>query len=327
LSCIHCHTHGGGKLKDELSTGEAKKFIDQLAKIPQFRMLVYTGGEPLVRPDIFELLSYSKKAGFVNVIATNGTLITPDVAARLKRAGVAGAAISLDSADPRINNKIRNSSTAYSDALKGIKAVKKAGILLQVNTTVMEYNLDQLDELVSLVDGLGSAIMLMYQLVPVGRGGNIKDAALNRENNGRLIRFLEKKQKKSSVIIEPVAAPQYWPHLLENSQKNSKCWISIAEKLFHGCTAGRGLLYIKANGDLWPCPFVEKRLGNVKTDDVSDVWQNNPILQKLRIREKTLKGKCGECKYNSLCGGCRGRALAFSGDLFAEDSSCFLEFK
>ncbi|MGM0366133.1 MAG: radical SAM protein [Actinomycetota bacterium] len=326
LNCIHCHTHGGGRLKDELSTRDAKKFIDQLAKISEFRMLVYTGGEPMVRNDIFDLLAHSQKAGFVNVIATNGTLITPDTAARLKRAGVAGIAVSLDSADPRINNKIRNSSRAYDEALRGIKAVKEANILLQVNTTVMEYNFDRLDELIHLVDGFGTAIMLMYQLVPVGRGGDIRDAALSRENNGRLLRFLAEVQKNSSAVIEPVAGPQYWAYLLEKSGKNSRKWIRAAEKLFHGCSAGRGLLYIKANGELWPCPFVETSLGNVREDDVSKVWRKNELLKKLRNRE-TLKGRCADCRYKGICGGCRGRALAFSRDLFAEDSSCFLDFR
>ncbi len=324
LNCIHCHTHGGGRLKDELSTKEAKKVIDQLAGIPQFRMLVYTGGEPLVREDIVDLLHYSKKRGLVNVLATNGTLITPSLAFELKKAGVAGIAVSLDSADPAVNNKIRNNHHAYGDALKGIKAIKDAGILFQVNTTVMEYNFDKLEELVSMADSLGSAIMLMYQLVPVGRGGYIKDASLNRENNGRLLRTLETIQKNSRVIIEPVAGPQYWAHLLEKSRKNKGAWLWAAQRLFHGCTAGRGLLYVKADGELWPCPFVEVSLGNVRDGNLSGIWDSHEILKKLRNRD-TLKGKCSECTYKSICGGCRGRALAFTGDLFAEDSSCFLD--
>ncbi len=326
LNCIHCHTHGGGKLKDELTTKEAKMAIDQMAKIPEFRMLVYTGGEPLVREDIFELLDYSKKAGLINVIASNGILITPQVASKLKKVGVAGVAISLDSADPEVNNHIRNHSGAYTAALKGIRAVKKSGMLFQVNTTVMEYNFDRLEELVSLVNDLDSAILLMYQLVPVGRGGYIKNAALSRENNGKLLKMLAEVQQRSKTVIEPVAGPQYWAYMLEKHKKNSKHWLKLAEKLFHGCTAGRGLLYVKANGELWPCPFAEVSLGNAKKDPIDVVWRQNKILQQLRHRD-LLKGKCGDCRYKEICGGCRGRALAFTGDLFGEDSSCFLDLK
>ena len=325
LNCIHCHTEGGHKLDDELDTERAKDLIDQLAEIESFRMLVYTGGEPFMREDLFELLDHSRKAGFVNVIASNGTMIDDEVARDLKSVGVAGIAVSLDSNNCLIHNNIRNSPNAFEKAMAGIKSLKKAGILLQVNTTAMDINFKDLDNLIDLVEELGSGIMLMYQLVPVGRGTEISRSALDMDYNKRLLTFLSEAQKNKSVLIEPVAGPQYWAHLMEKSGRNSDRWLKKANNAFYGCTAGRGLVYVKANGEIWPCPFVELSAGNITDSSFKDIWENGEIFKTLRDRENRLKGECGSCRYNSICGGCRGRALAYSGDYMDEDPSCFLQ--
>lgn len=324
LRCIHCHATSGKPAPDELTTDEAKRFIDQLAGIDEFRMLVYTGGEPLVRPDIFELFEHSKRAGLTNVIATNGTLIDEEMAFRLKEAGVVGAAVSLDSANGGIHNKIRANPEAFELAMRGIRSVTKAGILLQINVTAMEYNFDTLDELIELADTHGSGIMLMYQLVPVGRGSRIEDATLDVNENERLLKFLANKQKHVATIIEPVAGPQYWPYLMEQNGKTNGIWMKLAELGFHGCAAGRGFVYIKANGDVWPCPFVEVNAGNLRNASFESIWRHSEVFINLREREHTLRGRCGECTYRKICGGCRGRAMAYKGDYLAEDPSCFV---
>lgn len=308
-----------------MDTYQAKTFIEDLACAQEFRMLVYTGGEPTIRHDIFELLAHSKSVGFRNVIATNAMIIDDHMAMELKKAGVVGAAVSLDSARMETHNFVRNNRNAFDLAIRGIRAIKKAGILLQINVTAMSYNFDCLNELVDLSDDLGASIMLMYQLVPVGRGLNIEDAGLDLTENERLIYFLKQKQRSSRTIIEPVAGPQYWPHLLETRGITYGWALGLAEKLFHGCSAGRGFVYIKPNGDVWPCPFVEVNCGNVREEKFIDIWKNSRPLIELRNRERLMKGKCGDCRYSSICGGCRGRAMALSnGDYLAEDPTCFI---
>ena len=324
LSCVHCHVARSKPANNELTTDEAKRFIDDLARVNEFRMLVYTGGEPLMRPDLPELLYHSRKAGLTNVIATNGTLITEEVAFKLREAGVVGAAVSLDSSQRSIHNYVRRNDNGFDLAMRGIQALKKAGILLQINVTAMEYNFSSLDKIIELADREGSGIMLMYQLVPVGRGCAIEEAALNVNENERLLKSLARKQKNVSTIIEPVAGPQYWPYLMEQHGKSNGIRLKLAEQVFHGCAAGRGFVYIKANGDVWPCPFVEINAGNVREASFQKIWQQAEVFVHLRNRGNTLKGKCGECKYRTICGGCRGRALAYHGDYLAEDPSCFL---
>jgi len=325
LRCIHCHVTADTPAPDELNTHEAKRFIDGIAHVDEFRMLVYTGGEPLVRKDIFELMHHSREAGLINVMATNGTLITDEVAFRLKEEGLACAAVSLDSFRDEVHDYVRNRPNTYDLAMRGIRALKKAGIPLQINATAMQYNFSDLGELLELVDDLGSGIMLMYQLVPVGRGDAIRDATLSVNENERLLKFLARKQKEISTIVEPVAGPQYWPYLMEEKGLKHPLWLKAAEQVFHGCAAGRGFVYIKANGDVWPCPFVEVSAGNVRERSFESIWRDSEVFHALRNRENTLKGTCSDCRYRRMCGGCRGRAMANTGDYLAEDPSCFIE--
>lgn len=327
LRCIHCHATSGQAAPDELTTDEGKKLIDQLAATGEFRTLIYTGGEPLVRPDIFTLLKYSQKAGLVNIIATNGTLIDEEMAFKLKEHGVACNAISIDAANPDIHNMVRNKPGAFDLALRAIEATKKAGIFLQINTTAMEYNMPYLPELIDFADNSGAGIMLMYQLVAVGRGEKIENATLRKDANKYLSELIAEKQKKTKMIIEPVAGPQYWPYLLEKNGIRNESLLKMAGKVFHGCAAGRGFVYVKANGDVWPCPFVEINAGNIRDLGFAEIYREAPVFLHLRQREENLKGLCGECNYKTVCGGCRGRALAYSGDYLAEDPRCYLREK
>ncbi len=324
LRCIHCHASGGKPAQDELSTEEAKHLLNQLAEIKEFRMMAFTGGEPLVRKDFFELLSYSQALGFTNTMATNATLVDDAVAKRLRRYGVVIAAVSLDGFDAKTHDMVRGSPGSFEAALEGMRALRRAGILLHINITAMEYNMNQMEQLMTLVDELGTGILLMYQLVPVGRGRSISKAALDLGANERLIRFMARAQRVTKAIMEPVAAPQYWPFLLQQNGIDSGPLMRLAETVFHGCSAGRGFVYIKPNGEVWPCPFIEVSCGNVRKTPFSVMWASSPILKDLRARENLLKGRCGECQYRRLCGGCRGRAWATTGDYLAEDPSCFI---
>ncbi|MEQ8161464.1 MAG: radical SAM protein, partial [Smithellaceae bacterium] len=238
--------------------------------------------------------------------------------------GVVCNAISIDSADVATHDFVRNKPGAYELAMRAMEATKKAGILLQVNTTAMEYNMPHLAELIDFADKSGAGIMLMYQLVAVGRGEKIEKATLKKSANKYLSELIATKQKTAKTIIEPVAGPQYWPYLLEKNGIREGKLLKLAGKVFHGCAAGRGFVYVKANGDVWPCPFVEVNAGNIRDSSFHEIYRNAPVFQHLRRREELLKGVCGECNYKTVCGGCRGRAHAYSGDYLAEDPRCFI---
>jgi radical SAM protein with 4Fe4S-binding SPASM domain len=323
LACIHCHASSGDAGPEELTTEEGFKLLEEIASVDAFRMLVLTGGEPLVRKDLFELLRYAGALGLKLVIATNGTLITDKVARRLKEAGVVGVAISLDAADPAVHNFIRDNENAFDRAMRGIEAARKAGLVLQLNYTATKYNIGQLEDTIDLVNSLGGDIMLAYQLVAVGRGQEVKTSALAIGENRELSALIRRKQRGSRTIIEPVAGPQYWPYLMEHHGKPGRLKMALGKTFFHGCAAGRGFVYVKANGDVWPCPFVEVSAGNVRRASFVDLWKTSDIFVNLRNRA-TLKGRCGECQYHEMCGGCRGRAWATTDDYLAEDPLCFI---
>ena len=324
LHCIHCHASGGEPAPDELTTAEAKGLLEQLAMVPEFRMMAFTGGEPLVRADLFELLAYSQALGFTNTMATNATLIDDAVARRLRRHGVVIAAVSLDGFDAETHDAIRGLPGSFDAAVRGIRALRGAGILLHINITAMQHNVDQIEKLMTLVEELGTGILLMYQLVPVGRGQEIGQAALDVGANEKLIRFMARAQRTTRAIMEPVAGPQYWPLLLQENGITGGALLRLAEVVFHGCSAGRGFVYIRPNGEVQPCPFIPVNCGNVRQAPFSTIWSTSQVFRELRQREQLLKGRCGECPYRRLCGGCRGRAWATSGDYLAEDPSCFI---
>lgn len=329
--CIHCHTAGGKRSPDELTTEEGKRLIEQIAFVKEFRMLVFTGGEPMVRPDLMDLLAHSKRVGFKNVIATNGILIDDSLAKELRKLQVVGLAISLDHTDPAVHNYIRQRDDAFERAIRAIQACQRAGIVLQINITAMQYNLDDLENLYQMASDMGAAIVLNYQLVPVGRGVRIKEKQLTRDQNEALLSNLCRLQKRFNTVIEPVAGPQYWAMLLSGSKNGRpkpgplrRLGFGLVNRLFHGCTAGRGLVYIKPNGDVWACPFMELSAGNIRRTPFRHIWQDAPLFLALRDRS-LLKGTCGTCAGKEICGGCRGRAMALTGDLLGEDPACFLE--
>jgi radical SAM protein with 4Fe4S-binding SPASM domain len=324
LNCIHCHASGGRRSPDELTTHEARDLIDQLAEVSEFRMMAYTGGEPLMRDDLFELLAYSHSLGFANTMATNATLIDDAVARRLRRHGLVIAAVSLDGFDANTHDYVRGQPGAFERALRGMRSLREAGILLHVNITAMTYNLDQIQPLMALVDELQTGIVLMYQLIPVGRGRDVEKATLDLSANERLIRFMARAQRQTRAIMEPVGGPQYWPFLLQRAGIRSGPLLRLAELVFHGCSAGRGFVYVKPNGDVWPCPFIEINCGNVRERPFTTIWKSSPVFEDLRNRETRLHGRCGDCTYRRLCGGCRGRSMALTGDYLSEDPSCFI---
>jgi len=316
LRCIHCHARGGEIFKDELDTGDAKKVVENIAGVREFRTLVFTGGEPLVRRDIYELMRYASDIGFHTVLATNATLITQGVARRLKENKVKGVAASIDFVEPARHDEYRGVSGAFEAALRGISNAQREGLYIQVNITISKRNITQLRELTKLADKIGAQVVLLYQLIPSGRGENLFDETLTSNSFANLIKELHSIQGEISPVTVPVGLPEYFAYLTKSLNLNTK----IASNVFKGCIAGRGMFYIKPNGDVWPCPFIPISAGNLLRRSAKDVWRS-PLFNLFRNREN-LKGPCKTCGYREVCGGCRARAYAYTRDPLASDPCC-----
>jgi AdoMet-dependent heme synthase len=320
LSCIHCYASSVEATQAELSTAEGKQLLEQIARLKEFRMIVITGGEPLLRNDIFELMEHAGKLGFHIIFSTNGTLLTPDMAKDLARLGVANFSISLDGYTQECHESIRRKPGCFQSAIDGIKAAAKTGVCLQVNFTAMQQNLAELPGLIDLAEELKTDIIMVFQAIPPRKDRGALE--LGMEEQTQLMRTIATKQKKTRALIMPVCSPEYWPWLVEHKRFN--LGHVIQSKAFSGCVAGSGFCYIRFDGQVWPCNFIPLSAGNVRQTNFPDIWNNSSLLQEFRGQPRRLKGACGECRHQKICGGCRGRAFAHTTDPLAADPNCFL---
>lgn len=314
LKCIYCHANGGEPAEGELSTREGKKLIEDLASVKEFGMLVFTGGEPLLRSDIFELMRYSSSLGLYPILATNGTLIS-EVVKEIKKAGVKNVAIGIDSVNKETYELIRGDK-AFEKVMEGIERVREENIPLQLNIAVSELNIGELEETLRFASYVRSDIVLVYVLNPVGRVEG--EHNISEDMLGEVARIILKFQRESIPIIEPVGMPQFWS-LLAKKLKNPY----LLKPFFKGCVAGKGLLYIRADGEVLPCPFLPISAGNIREKNVKEIWLSD-FMRSIGDRDR-LKGRCGECEYKYICGGCRGRAYLKTKDPFSEDPLCFIK--
>ncbi|MFC1902306.1 radical SAM protein [Chloroflexota bacterium] len=327
LKCKQCHACSGKPAPGELTTAEGKKLLDSLAGIKEFRMLALGGGEPLVRPDIVELIAYARNLGLEISIATNGTLLTAELAREFKKLGVANIAVGLNANDETIHEQITSVPGSFAMSKNAVYATLEAGMNLQINTTVMKENRPAIPGLLDFASAVSAQIVLLYQLVPEGRGEEEMELSMREYHS--LTEMVADKQRTNRAIIEPTCSPQYWAYLLSRKinhqgRQPPRLEMKLAETLFKGCVAGSGLCYVKPEGDVWPCPFVPISAGNVRDHPLEQLWYHSELFNNLRDREKLTGEKCPSCQFKKMCGGCRGRAYAHSGDYLGDDPLCFL---
>jgi radical SAM protein with 4Fe4S-binding SPASM domain len=338
LACTHCYNASGplSTGEGELSTAEAKTVIDDLARtgVP---LIIFTGGEPLMRPDLFELAHCAEARGVKTALSTNGTLITPEMAGRIRDAGIGYAGISLDGATAATHDRFRQTPGAFDRAIAAFSACKDAGVRTGVRVTLTKENSAELGALIDLALRIGASRFCLYWLVPCGRGAG----AYNRlqldpgEVTGALSLLYQKAKETDPAAMEflTVDAPQDCVHLLSAMEEDKSADLDDARSLLlslqGGCSAGTRVANIDASGNIWPCQFArspEFCAGNVRDRPFSAIWQDSaiPALALFRNKDALFSGRCGDCRHRSLCGGgCRVRAHAKNGDFFAEDPFCY----
>ncbi|HDS59657.1 MAG TPA: radical SAM protein [Thermoplasmatales archaeon] len=332
LRCQHCYATAGEVGKDELSTEEALRAIDLLARAG-VTVLAFSGGEPLVRPDIFQLTRHAAERGMYVAVATNGTLITREKAARMKENGVEFVQISLDGLDAETHDAFRGVEGAFDRTVEGIKNSVAEGFFVEVSTTVTRHNYRQIPEIIDFSERLGADWFMAYNLVPTGRGRDIVAHDLSPEEREDMLHMLWRELKADRNINVLSTAPQFARVALQQEGKGDCTTVpthfynpTLAGQLVDlaefigGCGAGRFYLAMRANGDLQPCVFFPLKVGNIRDGDLERVWQNSRVLQELR--NKDLPERCGDCHYRYYCGGCRARAYGYTGNYLAPDPGC-----
>lgn len=311
LFCSHCYRDSGVKGDSELNTSEAKKLIDEIARA-NFKIMIFSGGEPLMRPDIFELTRYATEKKLRAVLGTNGTLLTEEVVQNLKDAGVMRVGISLDSLSIDKHNELRGANDAWQRTLCGIENCQKLNLPFQIHTTVMNWNADEIEQLTDFAVDSGAAAHHIFFLVPTGRGEKIEREALNKIAYEEILTRIMKKSLSVDIEIKPTCAPQF----MRIGEQ-----LGIKGRYGKGCIAGTAYCIISPNGKVQPCAYMNKEIGNVRMQPFDEIWQNNEVFTELRTAN--YKGQCGHCQYKNKCGGCRARAAYYhDGDIMAEDILC-----
>jgi putative heme d1 biosynthesis radical SAM protein NirJ2 len=315
MFCDHCYRDAGAKSADELSTDQARQLIRGIRNAG-FQIMIFSGGEPLMRPDIYELGAYARAQGLRAVMGTNGSLITSEVARQMKEAGFMAAGVSLDSLDPEKNNNFRRLENAYQLTVEGMNNLRAAGVPFQIHTTVMDWNVGELEAITDFAIEIGAMAHHVFFLAPTGRAIKIEDEALKVAEYEKTLARLMEKQKQVPIEIKPTCAPQF----IRVADRKG-----LSLRFSKGCLAGVSYCIISPTGNVQPCAYMDMPLGNVKEIPFETIWRENECLQ--RLRSMDYQGKCGVCEFKSRCGGCRARANYYNGDIMAEDTWCLYQPK
>lgn len=327
LSCAHCRASSlYGPYKGELTTKEALHLIDEIASFSS-PILILTGGEPLLRKDVFKLASYATGKGLRVVVGTNATMIDKSVARKIKNSGVERISVSIDFPDAEKHDKFRGVKGAFSQAMKGIKAAQEAGIEVQINSTITKLNVAYLDGLLALAEKIGAVAFHPFLLVPTGRGKELEKEELPPAEYEKTLNWVYDHQKNSKIFFKPTDAPHYY-RIMRQRAKKEGTKIKLhpysrggLEAMTRGCLAGIGFCFVSHRGDVQGCGYLTVKAGNVRKKPFPEIWKNSELFLDLRNYAK-LKGKCKDCEYKVVCGGCRARAYEKFGDYLAEEPYC-----
>ncbi|MDP2841941.1 MAG: heme b synthase [Candidatus Methanoperedens sp.] len=323
LACIHCRASAiKDPAPDELSAAEAKHFVDELIEYKP--IIILTGGEPLLRSDVYDIAQYASGHGLRVVLATNGTLLTPDIAKKLKDVGIQRVSISIDGSTKETHDIFRGETGAFEAVLRGIDILKNAGLSFQINTTITKRNLTEIPNIYELALELGASALHIFLLVPTGRGEEIESEEIPPEEYERVLNWFYDKSKTSRIQLKATCAPHYFRIMRQRAKAEG---IKITkethglEAMTKGCLGGSGFCFVSSKGDVYPCGYLPALAGNIRQKPFKMIWEKSKVFNDLRDTGK-LKGKCGECEYRAVCGGCRARAYAQTGDYLDEEPYC-----
>lgn len=324
LSCVHCRASADNEPpENELSTEECTSFLDEVSSWAQ-PVIILTGGEPLLRDDIFEIARHGTDLGLRMVMAPNGTLMDKDNVRRMVESGIKRISISLDGDTAETHDRFRQVEGAFEGALNGIRLAKEAGLEFQINTTITQHNVHLIENILNLAIELGAAAHHIFLLVPTGRGKYISDAAISADEYERVLNWFYDQRKKAPLHLKATCAPHYYRILRQRAREDGEEVTPQnhgLDAVTRGCLGGSAFCFISHQGEVQPCGYLNLVCGNIRKTPLKTIW--NEAEHFLRLRDfKQYKGKCGVCEYRKSCGGCRARAFEATGDYLAEEPLC-----
>ncbi|MHC1604522.1 MAG: radical SAM protein [Candidatus Methanofastidiosia archaeon] len=337
LKCKHCYSSAGKKSREELNTQEVKNIIDEMDRMG-VTAIAFSGGEPLMRKDFFEIASYTSNKNIYVALATNGTLIDMQTAKKLKKSGIKYVEISIDGAGPKTHDTFRGVKGAWKSAVEGIKNSKKVGLMTAIATTATKDNCKDIEQIIDLAEELDVERLIEFNFIPTGRGRFSYEQDLPPKKREELLNYLYKRSTKTDMEIFSTA-PQYARIAIQNILKKGEGKISFSfygghvkgktfeiAEFISGCGAGRLYCAISSSGKVKPCVFMPIVVGDLKKESFEDIWAKSPLLNTLRSRDN-IKGNCSNCDFKYVCGGCRARAYSYYGDINEADPGCIYNLK
>ncbi|MDO8488860.1 MAG: radical SAM protein [Candidatus Omnitrophota bacterium] len=315
LACSHCRASSKyGPYANELTTDECFKLIDEIVSFSN-PVIILTGGEPLLREDIFEIAEYGKKKGLRMVMAPNGTLLTDENVEKIIQAGIKRISVSLDGPDAATHDNLRQVTGAFNQACEGIARAGKAGLEFQINSTITKRNIKLLPQIMDLAKKLGAKAHHIFLLVPTGRAKDMVGEELSAAEYEETLKVLAKEKNKSAIEIKITCAPHLNRILAQEHLEPA------ATLTGRGCMAGVSFCFISHTGNLQPCGYLDIKCGNIREQEFKKSWLESEVFNNLRDFSK-YKGKCGICEFRMVCAGCRARAYAVSKDYLAQEPYC-----
>lgn len=338
LACVHCRACAQpARSPLDLDTAEAKRLIDEIAEL-QAPVFVMTGGDPLKRPDIFDLVEYATARGVCTSLTPSATpLLTRDAIVELQKRGLARLAVSLDGPTAEIHDNFRRVSGSFGWTLRAVRWAREIGLPVQINTTITRHNMVLIDDIIALLERLDIVLWSVFFLVPTGRGQSID--LISAEEFEQVFEKLYETAKRAPFDIKSTEAQHYRRFLLQKRAQERAAGgspkllpmlgvvkpdgIGRAPK---GINDGKGFVFISHRGEVFPSGFLPLAAGNVRLQRLGDLYRNSPLFTSLRDSTQ-LQGKCGDCEFREVCGGSRARAYAVTGNVFGEEPCCVYQPK
>lgn len=326
LACKHCRASAITQPESrELSTSEVENLIESIAIFCK-PVIILTGGEPLLRSDVFDIARFITARGLSAALATNATLVTPEFAVEIKQSGIERVSVSIDGASEKTHDEFRNAKGAFAASMQGIKNLQLAGVSVQINTTITKHNIAELQNILELAKQLKVQALHIFMLVPTGRGREIEGEEVSPEQYEQVLNWFYHAQiAETNISFKATCAPHYYRIMHQKGLKKAE-QKSPLERVTKGCLAATGFCFISSTGDVQPCGYLPLIVGNIRDKPFAEIWFNSREFRELRDPEK-LKGKCGRCEFKRVCGGCRARAYARYGDYLEEEPYCIYQPK
>ena len=327
LRCVHCRSSSQLEVEGhpDFSLDEAKRVLDDIHSYAS-PVVVLSGGEPLLRPDVFDIARYGTALGLRMCLATNGSLVTADTCRQITESGIRMVSLSLDGSTAAVHDDFRNQPGAFDGVMNAIRLFNEHGIDFLVNSSFTKRNQDEAPKIHQLVKSLGATAWYLFMIVPTGRGEEIMAELIPPDEYEAMLNWhYDMEKEEDELLVRPTCAPQYYRVMLQRAKQEGERFkrrtLKFSTGGSKGCLAGQLICMIDVDGNVLPCSYFPLPAGNIRHQSFREIWEESPLFLEMRDFAG-YKDHCGRCEYLNVCGGCRARAWAVTGDYLAGEPFC-----